>query len=204
MCLFFCAYLAIVLLWPFTPARFLWAIWPIVTLVVAAGIATVWRWSPSGTAMRGIRYAALAAVALVIAGDSVYTARGYRGHWWSSIPRSVATMDRPLVQWVLANTRPTDIVATNAEPMVFLYTGRRTVPVGAFTVDEYFTPPAVSARTAEMRSILQAYPATVVAILSNDSIEVAARGLAAANPPVLTLRDSIPHGLIFTSTLPHP
>lgn len=199
-CLFLCAYLAIVVLWPFAPARFVWGIWPLVTLVVATGAIAVWDWMPLRTPLRVTRYAALAATALVACGYGLYTARGYRGHWWSSIPRQVAELDRPLVQWVLRNTRPTDVVATNAEPLVFLYTGRRSVPVGAFSADEYFTPPAVASRTAELRSILQAYPATIVAILSNDSIETAARGLAAARPPMLTLRDSMPHGLIFTST----
>ena len=195
---FLCAYLTIVLFWPFTPARFVWGIWPLLTLVVALGVATVWDWRPRAVAWRTTRVAGIAVAASIICGYSTYTARGYRGHWWSSIPRHVGQASRPLVRWTLQHTRPSDIVASNTEPLVYLYTGRRSIPITSFSVDEYFAPPSVASRMDALRSIIRSYPVDAVMVMTNDSVSVAAIALASGTPPELVLRDTIPNGLIFT------
>jgi hypothetical protein len=194
---FVVAYLAIVLVWPFTPSRFVWAIWPLVTLAVALGVAALWRWRPSAKPLALARVAAGIAVATVCWGYATYTARGYRGHWWSSIPRQAGAITRPLVRWTLQHTAPDAVVASNAEPLLYLYTGRRSVPVASLTVDEYFTTPTVASRMSVLESILQAYPVDAVAVMANDSVSAAARALAQGPAPQLVLRDSIPNGVIF-------
>jgi hypothetical protein len=199
---FLCAYLTIVLFWPFTPTRFVWGIWPLLTLVVALGVATVWGWRPHAMAWRATRVAGIAVAASVVCGYSIYTTRGYRGHWWSSIPRHAGQVSRPLVRWTLQHTRPTDIVASNAEPLVYLYTGRRSIPITSFSVDEYFAPPSVASRMDALRSIIRSYPVDAVAVMANDSVSAAAIRLASGPAPELVLRDTIPNGLIFARPTP--
>ena len=188
---FLAVYLAIVVLWPFTPGRFLWGIWPLVVLLFAFGVQSL-----SATS---IRAGVLAFAALVIVGNGVYTYRGYRGRWWASIGRQTASVAVPTVVWAGEHTRPTDVLSTNAELMVYLYTGRQAIPATSFGVTDYFTLPSVESRAAALKSILQAYPVDVVAIVANDSLETAARRMAAEQPTMLSLVDSVPHGLIFSS-----
>jgi hypothetical protein len=188
---FLAAYMAIVVLWPFTPGRFLWGIWPIVVLLFAFGVQSLNASS--------LRAGVLAFAALVVAGYGVYTYRGYRGHWWSSIGRQTASVSVPTVVWAGEHTRPTDVLATNAELMVYLYTGRQAVPATSFRAADYFTLPSAESRAAALTSILRAYPVDVVAVVANDSLETAARRMAAEQPPLLSLVDSVPHGLIFSS-----
>ena len=195
--LFLGAYLAIVLLWPFAPSRFVWGIWPLLTMVVALGIAGVWRWRPNVAPLRVARVAGGVIVATVLCGYATYTIRGYRGRWWSSIPRQAGAIARPLVRWTIQHTRPDDVVASNAEPLVYLYTGRPSVPVASLSIDEYFAPPSVAARVGVLRSILHAYPVDAVVVMANDSVSAAARTLASGPTPELVLRDSIPNGIVF-------
>jgi hypothetical protein len=198
---FFAAYLAIVLLWPFTPARFVWGVWPIVALVFAVGVKDVLAWNPNSPAMRAARGFVAAAALGVVIGYGVYNTRGYRGAWWSSIPKQTAGVAVPTVVWIGEHTRPSDVISTNAELMTYLYTGRLAVPATSFSVGDYFAAPRASSRAAALRSILGAYRIDVVAVIANDSLEAGARSLAAAQPPVLSLRDSVPRGLLFSSNI---
>lgn len=42
--IFLAGYLAIVVIWPFAPARFTWGVWPLVGLVFTMAAVTVWEW----------------------------------------------------------------------------------------------------------------------------------------------------------------
>ncbi len=191
--LFLLAYLGVVVLWPFSPTRFVWGIWPVLVVVFVAGVFFVRDHAQAA------RWAPIVASAVVATGYGVYTARGYRGQWWSSIGRQMAAVSVPSVAWVGEHTRPTDVVASNAELMVYLYTGRQAVPATRFSVDDYFRLPSIQSRADALESILRVYHADVVAIVANDSLEAAARGMASRQPPALSLRDSVPHGLILSS-----
>jgi hypothetical protein len=105
------------------------------------------------------------------------------------------------VVWIGEHTRPSDVISTNAELMTYLYTGRLAVPATSFSVGDYCAAPRASSRAAALRSILGAYRIDVVAVIANDSLEAGARSLAAAQPPVLSLRDSVPRGLLFSSNI---
>lgn len=198
--LFIAAYVAIILLWPFTPARFLWGIWPLIVVCFAAGALTLWRRASVSPRPRLAHAVALCAAALPLIGYGVYTARGYSGRWWSSIPRATAAAAMPTITWIGPHTRPTDVIATNVELMAYLYTGRQAVPATRFTAADYFAPPGAPSRAGALRSILRTYRIDAVAIVANDSLELAARRLAAEPRPALSLRDSVPHGLILTPT----
>lgn len=196
--LFLAAYVAIIVAWPFTPARFLWGIWPLVVLTFIAGGRRIHDWRPSLPWQRGARVAIAASVGLALIGHATYTVRGYRHRYWASIPESTTQVVLPALAWIDGHTAPTAVVSTNAELLVYLYTGRLAVPATTFAVSDYFGLPSVASRTEALRSILQAYRIDAVAIVANDSLEQAARSMATAAAPTLVLRDSVPGGLLFT------
>lgn len=197
--LFIAAYFAVVLCWPFSVARFVWGIWALLLITFVAGAVWLKDWRPSASWRRVARGVGFAGVAAVVAGYGMYTARGLRGRWWSSIGRQVAAVSIPSIVWVEEHTQPTDVVASNAELMIYLYTGRQAVPATRLSAGDYFGLPSAQSRGEALRSILGAYRVDAVAIIANDSLEAAARRMAAEQPPALSLRDSVPHGLIFSS-----
>ena len=190
-------YSAIVVLWPFTPARFLWGVWPFLLMPIVLGGRVVLAWRPETRSTRALRVASLTCTAAVSLGYATYTLRGYRGQWWQSIPRAGAANLRPLVLWAARHTAPTDLLAVEAESAVFLYTGRQTVPVHTFTVQQYFQPRTPRENAAVIQTILANYPVSAVAVSSTSMLD-ATRELAARHPPLLTLRDSFPGGIVLT------
>lgn len=198
--LFICAYVAILLVWPFTPARFMWAIWPLFIIAFVAGVLAIKEWQSSSAWRPPVRGALAVGAGLSLAGYLIYNARGYSGRWWSSIARNAVSVAAPTVNWVARNTSPNALISTNAELMVYLYTGRAAVPATRFLADDYFTLASVESRADALRSILASYRIDAVAIIANDSLEVAARRMSAGVEPTLQLRDSVPAGLIFSPT----
>jgi hypothetical protein len=196
--LFTLLYAAIVIVWPFNPARFIWAIWPLVFVIVVAGARAIAAWRPSPRSFQAARAAAVTASLLLAAGYSVYTARGYRGRWWSSVARQETVLLAPLVAWTRTHTQPGDVIASSAEPVIYLYGGRAAVSASTFTVDDYFRPPSVAESRAALRDILAAYRVDVVAVVAADSLLAAARQMAAEPAPELALRDQLANGLVFT------
>lgn len=198
--LFVCGFFAIIVVWPFAPARFVWAVWPLVVLLFVAGALVAKDWHPRLPGMNAARLLLGAGVLVTLIGYTTYNVRGYKGHWWSSIARDESATVGPMIVWLARNTAPADVIATNSEVMAYLYTGRRTVPATQFLPEDYFTTPSVASRAATLRSILQSYRAGVVAVASNESLDAAARSMTAGQDPTLVLRDSVPSGFIFLST----
>src|SRR4029079_15343642 len=118
------------------------------------------------------------------------TIKGYENHWWSSIPRAQANSVRGLIMWGRASTRPTDVVVSNAEPVVYLYAGRASLQATAFTVRDYFGPASVRESRDVLHSVLGAYHADAVAVVALDSLVAAARAMATGPDAQLTMRDS--------------
>jgi hypothetical protein len=194
--LFLAGYLAIVLVWPFNPSRFVWGIWPLLLLVVLAGAhAAVAR--PSRIAPPA-RILLLASLAWVGAGYAAYEVRGVRGAWWSSIARANTRRIVPAVQWARANTAPTDVLAAEDEGALFLYTGRRTVPVFSFTTAQYLRDHSAAENAAEgLRPILLAYPVRTVVVGSRKTVD-AADHLVNSPTPLLALRAEFPGGVAYS------
>jgi len=198
--LFIAAYVAIVFMWPFTPARFIWAIWPLLVIAFVAGVVAIKEWNPPETWLRSARAVLALGAVLTLGGYLVYNVRGYSGRWWSSIARNTIGVAAPTVNWVAARTAPNALVSTNAELLVYLYTGRLAVPATRFLADDYFRLQSVESRAEALQSIMQSYGIDAVAVIANDSLEVAARRMSAEPNPPLSLRDSVPGGLIFSPT----
>jgi hypothetical protein len=194
--LFLAAYVAIVIAWPYTPARFIWGVWPLFVLVLVLGAIEIKSWAPRLPHTEAARVLLLACSLFVAVGYGRYNFRGYRGHWWSNIARTQAEHLRPVVMWARARTRPSDVLASSADPAVYLYSGRLAVPATAFTARDYFRPATVVESQTALRQILAAYHIDAVVVVS-DSVRVAAQTMASGSHPELVLRDSMPSGLVF-------
>ena len=199
--LFLAGYLAIVVVWPFPPGRFIWGVWPLLLLLPLAGAHTLWpmvRGSAASARTRALAMCALVGIAWTGWGYAAYELRAARGQWWASIPRANTARIVPAVRWTLANTAPTDLVAAEDDGAVYLYTGRLTLPVRTFTVQQYLTT-VTPQQDAEqgLVPLLDAYP--VRAVVVGTTITLAEAGWLAAQPaPRISLHDEFAGGAAFT------
>lgn len=189
--LFLVGYLVIVVLWPFDPARFTWGVWPLVGLVYGLAGATVWR-----SAHRVARPFALGAFAALTVGYAGYNYLGATRGWWTTVQQSIADRARPLAEWVVANTDSGAVVATDDDVLIHLYTGRRAIPNGAFTPQEYLVPQTSDFAVRTLRTILATYEVDYV-LASTAYGAYAARGLVQARPAELAIVRPLPTGAVF-------
>jgi hypothetical protein len=194
--LFVAGYLAIVLVWPFNPSRFIWGIWPLLLLLVLAGASAAADEAPRMA--RPARIALLASFAWVAIGYGAYELRGARGAWWSSIARTNTQRIVPAVQWAVANTAPGDVLAAEDEGAIYLYAGRTTVPVFSFTTAQYLRDHSAAENATEgLGPILAAYPVRTVVVGSRKTVD-AADFLVNSPTPRLALRADFPGGVAYT------
>ena len=186
-------YFAIVVLWPFSPTRFVWGVWPLVLLLPALAARRAFTWRPAASGAQRLRIAALGCCALLACGYATYNVRGYRHQWWSSIPRSVSSADRELIVWIGTHVPRDAVVATEVESAVYLYTGRKAVPVSTFTVQEYFAPRTPRENAAAIREIVGRYRPQAV-VVTSARMRDAVRELALETPPALAVVDTFPAG----------
>ena len=193
MLLFVTMYLAVVIVWPFSPLRFVWGIWPLVVLAPAVGAWTLWQ-STSAPTWSSRRIASAAASALVAAGLIWFTVVGYANAWWGANARFHARRIVDQLAWVGAKTRPSDIVASDAEGAVYLYTGRRAVPIASFTAAEYLRDPTQDERLRMMSALIDHYQPRYVVVTSPLLAEAAAH---LATSSALARVDTIARGVVY-------
>ena len=189
--LFAALYLAIVVVWPFAPARFTWGVWPLIGLAYTMAAVTVARWP-----MRIPRLAAGMALALLAVGYTAYNWRSASAGWWTQVQKGVADRARPLAAWVSANTDSNSVVATDDDVLIFLYTGRRAIPNGVFTPQEHLVPQTPAFAATSLRRIMRTFDVDFV-LASSDYGVFAARGLMQATPPELRLLGALRTGAVF-------
>jgi hypothetical protein len=133
-----------------------------------------------------------------------YNMRGYAGRWWETAQRKSADSTRPLVRWALANTSPSDVLATDGDPLVHLYSGRLTVPPISWKASEYLEPQQTPEATSNARTIIEQFGVRYIMLGSSASPGAeAVKALASSTPPAVTLRQTLPEGgAIFTTTTP--
>ena len=192
---FVAAYMALVVIWPFEPTRFVWALLPLFCAMVALGIGAVVEWGPAAP-MRYVRIASLAACGALVAGFGWYNVTGIRQQWRDSVPRVTAARATPVVEWVRASTRPTDVIAMEDDPLLYLYTGRRTVPVGTFTPEEFLKAQTYPLATEALHAIIAAYKPTYVIGTTSYGV-MSARALSMRTPPELRVHVLLPSAAIF-------
>jgi hypothetical protein len=184
-------YAVIVVFWPYTPARFVWCVWPLLFLLPVLGARELLAWVPRAPAMRLTKMAALAGAAVLGLGYVTFNVVSFRNGSWSA--SGYAERLRPLVVYVATKTPSDAVVATEAENTVYLYTGRKTVPLGSFMATDYLKPRASAGFADAMALVLDRYrPAAVV--VSTGFLRAAATELSLRQPPLLTAIDSFPGG----------
>jgi hypothetical protein len=194
MLLFLAGYLAIVLLWPGAPSRFLWGIWPLFLILLVAGARAALTLAVAHSHVS--RALATAAIVWLAVGYAAYELRGFRGRWWSSIARGSTPRIEGAIQWTLGHTVPDDLIAADDDGAIFLYTGRRTVPVRSFTTGQYLTGQP-SSPAEGLSPILDAYPVRAVVVGTAGSFQAAA-SLAVPPRPRLSSGAEYPGGAAFT------
>jgi hypothetical protein len=196
MAWYFVFYLVVIVLWPFAPQRFLIALWPCIAIVVAAGALAAWKspWrSPIGSSAR---YAALAGAALLVVGHAAYNVDGYREQSWTTLQQRAGMSARPLVEWVYSNTRPEDVLSTEHDVVVYLYTGRRGVPNSTFLASQRVRPFTAADFEHWMQTMLTAYQPRYLVTGYMPHL-AAADSLAVRTPPLLRRVGDIRHHRIY-------
>ncbi|HEY3288107.1 MAG TPA: glycosyltransferase family 39 protein [Gemmatimonadaceae bacterium] len=190
---FLLAYGAVVLLWPYNPERFVWAVWPMAGIVLVAGARAV------GHAFAGrwpvAPRAAVLVVALLLVGQGGYALRGLaRG--WAGAPQAEMTRRLwPLVEWTATHAAPTDLVASDGHVMIALYTGRRTMPVSMLTPAEHVRDKPLPQYAREFGALAARFHPHLL-VLSRGTAEIDAVPLWAArsDAPAVTALPAVPGG----------
>jgi len=199
--LFLAAYAAVIMVWPFEPERFVLAVWPLLTICGLAGISAIWSWRPASAAPRGLRYVSIALSATLVLGFAVYNARGYRNQWWASVQRDAGQRAKPIVEWVAASTAPSDVLMTDDDLIVYLYTGRRGMPTSTFLPKERLRPPTDEDNMAAVREMIDAY-APRYYITTSAPGRRAAEALTMGETPLLRRHRLIPNAFIYERIAP--
>ena len=159
----FCiGYVIIVLVWPYSPWRFMYAMWPVFALLILEGVRVAW--SHSARLRPVIALGATAALLAFLRTElHSYATRG-----WRAPSRQATAQLAPMLRWIEANTTSGDIVLTEGEQVVALYAGRKAAPPVAFTAREYLVRRDSAEATIALQAMLRAVPAQYVVTLSPD------------------------------------
>lgn len=185
--LFLALYFALVLVWPDQPLRFAWGVWPVLMAVLVVPLEALQH----AETPRPLRIGVAVAGAVLLLGALRYNGRGYAGEWWQSIPSGMTARADPAIRWARIHTPRGAVVATESEPMVYLYADRQAVPVETFTALQYLRNRTPQENAENLRQIVQQSNARYVLVRSPGELD-AARTLAAmpGASPALTLADS--------------
>ena len=197
-------YVALVLVWPFSPLRFIWGIWPLIMLMAVAGARYLWNARPGeASPNRALRLVGAAAGVLVFVGAAVFNVRGYANAWWATVGRSIGPRIQPHLIWTAQHTDSADIIAAADDGAIYLYTGRKAVPVSAFTAGQYLEDRTPAENAADLAAILRGLSPTHVIAWAVPT-QHAAGLLAQGSAPLLVRTDTIPGGVVLrpVSTTP--
>jgi hypothetical protein len=158
-------YSLILLVWPFTPWRFVYAVWPVVVLFIGEAIAYAIEARPV-VAIGAPRLALAAGIAVLCIGAAREEGRAYVQRSWTRPGADATAQIAPLLRWVVARTNASDVLAVDGEQLVFLFTGRRAVPVAPFTAAEYLHPRTAEENAESLRRLIEEVPVDYIATIS--------------------------------------
>lgn len=193
---FLALYLVLVLIWPSGPARYIWGIWPFVSTILALGLYAFVTTRPERRIVNVGRVAVMTLALLPIVGYARYNLQGYRQRTWLAIPAQGAAMLRPLVIGIRDHVPAGAVVASTAEAAVYLYTGRPTVPMYTFTVDDLFKGPDLAVQTTALAQILRTYPTDAI-VGSGALQQTVLRRLELVPPGKVVPIDSFPGSVVY-------
>lgn len=189
------AYVLITLVFPWSPWRYLWALWPVVLLSIGAGMQLLMTSAyPTPRPLRtGVRVAVAACIGFVVAGILRAEWLTYAGRAWEQPARDAAAQIAPLVRWTIRNTRPGDVLLADDEPLVYLYTGRQALPPIETTSTEYVAPRNAARDAAAVRSLIDRYHVRYAATVVPSTYQLI-RELAAGTDSSLGALERFPGG----------
>ncbi|HKW47387.1 MAG TPA: hypothetical protein VJN70_08075 [Gemmatimonadaceae bacterium] len=184
------AYLAIAALWPFPPTRFLLGIWVILMLLLASGAQMLVNdrspnvfWHRPRVRLTVQLVGGLVA-AMLITGAVAYNIRGFMHRTWAVTEEASWRWIAPKVAWVRASTDTSAVIASDHdEGAIFLYTGRRAVPVTTFTAGEYVEPRSIATDSLVLRWLALRFKADYV-LLSSSRLRPAAASISRGMLPL--------------------
>lgn len=186
---FVALYVGIVLLFPYTPWRYVWIVWPLAAMLVMEGVRSLWgppRW----------RRLAVAVCAVWLALATLRTElHEFATRAWRTPARMAGAQIAPVVAWVKAHTLAHEVVLTEGEQVIALYAERQAAPPVTVTALEYVEPPRISDNVARLGAMLAAVPARYVILLESPAIQAAGR-LATHHPGLRPLA-SLSTGVVY-------
>ncbi|MCC6319636.1 MAG: glycosyltransferase family 39 protein [Gemmatimonadaceae bacterium] len=202
--LFLVFYTLVIMAWPFEPARFVLAVWPLWPLLVGSGVLAVWHSAarlPAGPVSTGAIVALALAVAAFVGGSGWYNAMGYSRKWWVSVQRDAGKRARPIVEWAARYTDSTDVLSTEDDLIVYLYAHRKAVPTSTFRPAQRLAPLTDAQDATVAREIFAAYRPAWFIVGSQQGVRTAST-LASGPDSMLTFVGRTPDVLIYQRTTP--
>lgn len=182
-------YFIVVLLWPFPPFRFVWAMWMLIVLVLAVAAESIWKWRPATQGARGWRVTGLVAAAAITLCFVRYDVLGYRHHWWNTMQTSLTVHREARLAWLADHPDLPGPTASDIEPTLYLYTGRVGVPCSPFTADEFIYMRDTARDRRVLRGTLDQFPIGSV-IASTPACALAATRISDERRPPLVAYDT--------------
>jgi hypothetical protein len=140
---FFILYVLVLAIWPWPPIRFLAPLYPLILLFAWRGVLTVSRFPRGhGTRLLVLQRLMAGVAVLVAATNLAATATSVSGSGMV-VPAPQCQDDwgefEQVIDWVETNTPQDAVIASNLDPLLFLYTGRKAVrPFEANPVELYY------------------------------------------------------------------
>lgn len=196
--IFLALYFGLVLVWPFPPVRFVANLWPLLVLFPLGGAWTLWRGDAGAPLAVWSRRGVLAAAAAVAISLVIVTGEGYRDRAWSGLARFQTARIAPKLAWAARRTRASDVVATEDEVAVYLYTRREAVPVSTFTGRQHVVPQTVAQRARALAEIASLYRPSFIVVGTQEDLD-AVTALAARTHAEYVRSLAIPGSEIFVN-----
>ncbi|HSM09706.1 MAG TPA: hypothetical protein VLA33_11930 [Gemmatimonadota bacterium] len=127
LALFPLLYLPVVMVWPFEPDRFVYAILPTLTLFVATGGLVLAQQARRDLPRWGGILVGIVG-GLLLFNTTAYEVKAHQNRAWTGFQATPAAVFEPLNEWIRDNTAPDAVVAAVLDPHVYWETGRRSVP----------------------------------------------------------------------------
>ena len=194
------AYLLVVLVWPGTPDRFLWPVWPLLLTGVACGASDIVNWGTASNrtrVARGVMLAALSVCALLFVRFNVgmYGSRAWEGPARANAKLAIAASET-------AAQLPPGLVASEFDALVSLYTGRPAIPLLPLMAANYLRQRTPGEAAAQLSDILDAYHPRFLLVGSSEALQAASL-LAHAATPRIRFSGVSPSGvLLYVPTSP--
>lgn len=147
LALFPLMYLVLVLLWPYEPDRFYYAILPLLTMFAIEGGCAAVESLRKDVPRFGVPFV-LVVVGLLLFNSARHQVRSHEARTWTLFQVAPAATYGPLLTWIRDNTPRDAVVASGLDPLVYWETGRKAVPSFQFLASDYLRPDTSAAALA--------------------------------------------------------